>query len=79
MGRPGLLLALCIGCSSTGVWTMPGRRRGPRRPAQPRATSGVPEGEPAPDFTLRPPSGGAPVTLSALKGKPVALVFGCYT
>ena len=38
------------------------------------------EGSEAPDFTLRPPGGGDPVTLSSFKGdKPVALVFGSYT
>jgi hypothetical protein len=37
-------------------------------------------GDPAPDFTLRPPDGGAPVTLSKLVGpKPVVLVLGNFT
>ena len=37
-------------------------------------------GAPAPDFTLRPPDGGAPVTLSKLVGpKPVVLVLGNFT
>ena len=36
-------------------------------------------GDEALDFTLSPPDGGAPVTLSELRGKPVVLVFGSYT
>ena len=32
-------------------------------------------GSPAPDFTLPRAGGGADVTLSALRGKPVVLVF----
>ena len=37
-------------------------------------------GDFAPDFTLEPRGGGAPVTLSSYRGKtPVALVFGSYT
>ncbi len=43
-------------------------------------TSGVLEGEMAPDFSLEPPDGGERVTLSSFRGKkPVALVFGSYT
>jgi len=43
-------------------------------------SSGVPEGEMAPDFSLEPPDGGERVTLSSFRGKkPVALVFGSYT
>lgn len=43
--------------------------------------SGVPEGEIAPDFTLLPPDGGDPVTLSSFTDRnvPVALIFGSYT
>ena len=34
----------------------------------------------APDFSLEPRGGGAPVALSSFRGKtPVALVFGSYT
>ena len=56
------------------VWTFVARGRGSR------ADSGAPEGEMAPDFTLAPPKGGYPVTLSTFRGKrPVALVFGSYT
>jgi hypothetical protein len=36
-------------------------------------------GEPAPDFELRSPDGKQAVRLSALRGKPVVLIFGCYT
>lgn len=36
-------------------------------------------GEPAPDFELRSPDGKQAVRLSALHGKPVVLIFGCYT
>jgi len=43
-------------------------------------TSGALAGEPAPDFTLEPPDGGAQTTLSSFRGsKPVALIFGSYT
>ena len=38
------------------------------------------QGSPAPDFTLEPLDGGAPVTLSSFEGdRPVALIFGSYT
>lgn len=41
---------------------------------------GPPPGSPAPDFTLRPPDGGPPVTLSGFAGeRPVALLFGSYS
>ncbi len=37
-------------------------------------------GDDAPDFTLSPPGGGEPFTLSSMRGeRPVALVFGSYT
>lgn len=36
-------------------------------------------GEMAPDFELRSPDGKSAVRLSSLRGKPVVLVFGCYT
>lgn len=54
----------------------------PRMPGagRTRPPGGVAPGEPAPDFSLRPPNGGAAITLSQFKGKrPVALVFGSYT
>lgn len=65
------------------VWTMRARgggnarRGGGRQPAM----TGPAEGEEAPDFTLQPPDGGDPVTLSAFREKnlPVALIFGSYT
>ena len=42
--------------------------------------SGVAEGEPAPDFSLRSPDGGDPVQLASFKDdRPVALIFGSYT
>lgn len=45
-----------------------------------RGTSGVPEGEPAPDFSLEPPHGTERVRLSSFRGqRPVALIFGSYT
>jgi len=45
-----------------------------RRPRAPE------EGVAAPDFTLAPPDGGEPVTLSDFVGtRPVALIFGSYT
>ena len=48
--------------------------------AQQRAMGAVRPGDPAPDFTLAPRGGGAPVSLSSFRGKsPVALVFGSYT
>jgi hypothetical protein len=37
-------------------------------------------GDPATDFSLQPPGGGAAVALSSFRGRsPVALVFGSYT
>jgi len=39
--------------------------------------TGLRFGEPAPDFTL-PSTAGTDVTLSALRGQDVALVFYCY-
>lgn len=39
----------------------------------------VTEGDPAPDFTLKSQDGNSEVTLSALRGKPVVLIFGSYT
>ncbi len=64
--------------AGAGVFTMPPpRARPPGAKAPPAAAA---EGEPAPDFTLQPPGGGTPVTLSAFRGKrPVALIFGSYT
>ena len=51
-----------------------------RGPSSPRPVTGPVAGNPAPDFTLLPPSGGDPVTLSSFAGsKPVALIFGSYT
>ena len=42
--------------------------------------SGPRVGTMAPDFTLAPPEGGEPVTLSDFRGdRPVALIFGSYT
>lgn len=39
----------------------------------------IKEGDAAPDFTLRDTDGKNPVTLSELKGKPTALIFGSCT
>ncbi len=59
-----------------GMWTM----RPPRGGARPPRPQGPAVGTVAPDFTLSPPEGGAPVTLSSFKGKKaVALIFGSYT
>ena len=69
-----------------GVWTFDrGAARGRRSRAGAggggeRPMSGVPEGQMAPDFTLMPPDGGKPVTLSSFRRNlPVALIFGSYT
>ena len=64
-------------------WNLPGvpqqRPEGARDSAG-EGSSGVAEGEPAPDFELTPPDGGAKVRLSSFRGsKPVALIFGSYT
>ena len=63
-----------------GVWTFNrGAARG-RRGGGERSMSGPPEGRMAPDFTLMPPEGGKPVTLSSFRRSlPVALIFGSYT
>lgn len=48
--------------------------------AQDRREGALKPGDLAPDFTLEPRDGGAPITLSAFRNKmPVALVFGSYT
>jgi cytochrome oxidase Cu insertion factor (SCO1/SenC/PrrC family) len=39
----------------------------------------VREGDPAPDFTLPLAHGEGTVALSALRGRPVVLVFGSFT
>ena len=69
-----------------GVWTFDrGAARGRRGRAGgggggQRPMSGAPEGRMAPDFTLMPPEGGKPVTLSSFRRSlPVALIFGSYT
>ena len=65
------------------VWNLDRGRRGgrdARRGSGSESMSGAPAGETAPDFTLYPPEGGDPVTLSAFSGNvPVALIFGSYT
>ena len=65
-----------------GVWSLNRGRGGRGGPggANSRAMSGAPEGEMAPDFTLAPPHGNEPVSLSSFRGSlPVALIFGSYT
>ena len=72
-----------------GVWSLNrgrggrgggARGGGARGGAGSRAMSGAPEGEMAPDFTLAPPHGSEPVSLSSFRGNlPVALIFGSYT
>ncbi len=67
-----------------GVWTFnrgaARGRRGRGGGGGERRMSGVPEGQMAPDFTLMPPEGGKPVTLSSFRPTlPVALIFGSYT
>ncbi len=67
-----------------GVWTFDRGaargRRGRGGGGGERPMSGVPEGQMAPDFTLMPPEGGKPVTLSSFRHNlPVALIFGSYT
>ncbi len=60
------------------VWSLDRSRR--RGAASSRPMSGPPEGEPAPDFALRPANGGPTVTLSSFRESlPVALIFGSYT
>ncbi len=44
-----------------------------------RETHAPAVGEMAPDFELPRSGGGAPVRLSELRGRPVALIFGSYT
>lgn len=47
---------------------------------QDRVEGALRVGSLAPDFSLEPRGGGAPVTLSGFRGKsPVALIFGSYT
>jgi Ca2+-binding EF-hand superfamily protein len=64
---------------AVGDWKMEGS--GDRKEAPPPPPDPSPRpGDPAPDFTLRPPGGGRPLTLSSFRGRrPVALIFGSYT
>lgn len=55
----------------------PGRKPSHARTIRRIAMTGLRYGGPAPDFTL-PSTGGGTVTLSALKGSDVVLVFYCY-
>ncbi len=79
------LAAMLIGVSvGAGVVTLVADQRG--RQTRPTGLQQGPRegelkpGDLAPDFSLEPPGGGAPVTLSSFRGRqPVALVFGSYT
>jgi hypothetical protein len=85
---PAPSLALIV-VAVTGLVSAPqaqGRRPATRAPqlraqAQPAPREGsVRPGDLAPDFSLEPRGGGAPIILSAFRGlRPVALVFGSYT
>jgi len=67
--RPLGLLVLATLAVGAAAPASQDRRQGALRP-----------GEMAIDFTLEPRGGGAPITLSAFRGRcPVALVFGSYT
>jgi len=44
-----------------------------------RSKAGVDPGRPAPGFSLPPVGRGENVSLASLRGRPVALVFGCFT
>ena len=70
-----LTLLLAAGCASSFPSPPPGVD--PEHVHFEKAVAKL--GAPAPDFTLRSPSGHDPVTLSELRGKPVALVFGSLT
>jgi hypothetical protein len=47
--------------------------------ARPAQGVGAEPGQPAPAFKLKTQDGASEVELSALKGKPVLLIFGSYT
>ena len=84
LGREELLTFFLWISEGAPVWPAEAAQAGgdvPRIAADSEyVVSGVPPGEPAPDFTLEPPRGGEPVTLSDFAGdRPVALVFGSYT
>jgi cytochrome oxidase Cu insertion factor (SCO1/SenC/PrrC family) len=64
-GRAGLLLAALTGT----VWADPPRPR----------QGNLQVGDAAPDFTVLDVEGKKTVKLSALKGKPVVLIFGSCT
>lgn len=73
------LVTVVIMSLLAAVLTAQGQRAGVLT-AQDRREGDLKPGDLAPDFTLEPRGGGAPVTLSSFRGKsPVALVFGSYT
>ena len=48
-------------------------------PYEPKQGPGAEPGKPAPDWKLKSQDGKQEIQLSALKGKPVLLVFGSWT
>jgi hypothetical protein len=73
-----MVAALCL--SAATLVAQRGKQQSRPADAQ-RPQQGVLKvGDLAPDFTLAPRDGGAPVSLASFRGRlPVALVFGSFT
>ncbi len=80
LGRMELLDYFIRNDDGDMLWESEGRSSDAEEGERPPITSGVAEGEWAPDFELAPPTGGDRIRLSSFRGsKPVALIFGSYT
>jgi thiol-disulfide isomerase/thioredoxin len=77
-----IFLTACVKVIALLLWTAgPVCQAAESRPgARPEIVQGhLQNGDPAPDFTLKDVTGRKSVTLSALRGRPVVLVFGSCT
>lgn len=69
-----LSLLVCVAATAIPSWAGPSNR-----PEDRRREGDLKVGDPAPDFTVQDLQGQQSVKLSALRGKPVALIFGSCT
>jgi cytochrome oxidase Cu insertion factor (SCO1/SenC/PrrC family) len=67
--RAGKIAAVAVPLFAVTLWAAPPRQR----------EGDLTVGSPAPDFTVNDVAGKKTVMLSALKGKPVVLIFGSCT
>jgi hypothetical protein len=82
MSRRVAVMSLAFGVAL--AVTLTADQRGRQAAANPQAEAAregtLKPGDLAPDFTLEPRGGGAPIRLSSFRGRQhVALVFGSYT